>query len=138
MKINPGDLHYVWSRKTERVKCFKSDGKEAWRAEMRNRVVRGHKPWPNGDWEMGDPVNVRQQFREYGLAYIPFLSGEPLERGLYVHSGGTGSRGARVPRQGWIRTQGCMRLQNEDAARMVADVRSCKAAGGRSWLTVGP
>lgn len=56
----------------------------------------------------------------YGTFYIE--TGDPRERD--IHGGGSGLADPFAPRQGWVPTYGCLRMQNEDGealSRMIID-----------------
>jgi len=132
MKINPGDLHFVWSRSAERIKCFRSDGSPigpvaGWR--IGNHVANGHEPFPDGDWEMLRSVPVRVDFGPYGKRYIPMRDGEPARRGCYLHAGRKGPESI---------TEGCGRLYQRDLDAVAALSDAAIKGGHRSWLTVQP
>ena len=68
----------------------------------------------------------------YGTFYIK--TGDP--RGRDIHGGGSGLSAPFAPRQGWVPTHGCLRMQNidgEELSRQIIDagnaieleVRSC-------------
>lgn len=50
----------------------------------------------------------------YGTFYI--TTGDP--RGRDAHGGGSGLTDPFAPRQGWLDTQGCLRMQNEDGQEL--------------------
>lgn len=55
------------------------------------------------------------------------LRTDDYRRGRWLHGGGTGLPNPDAPRQGWMPTYGCTRLQNEDIQDLVDRVRQFKA-----------
>jgi lipoprotein-anchoring transpeptidase ErfK/SrfK len=56
--------------------------------------------------------------------------------GIGIHGGGSGLPAPFAARQGWAKTHGCVRVQNEDLTKLVKIVKGCLAAGGHVRLTV--
>ncbi len=73
---------------------------------------------------------------KYGPAYGNFYitTGDP--RGRDIHGGGSNCEDPFADRQGWHKTLGCLRMQNEDGVELSREIiRSCRA-GVEVVLTV--
>ena len=86
-----------------------------------NEEGQPHESLPNGEYVVSaeDPGGT-DNGPAYGTFYI--RTGDP--RGRDIHGGGSGLDDPFAPRQGWIPTYGCLRMQNEDGetlSRMIID-----------------
>ena len=67
-------------------------------------------------------------------AYGPYFINVDTERGRGIHGGGTDLQYPMLPRQGWEKTRGCGRMQNEDLEKVVQFIRD--KCGGRAEMNV--
>ena len=146
--ITPGDLHLVVSRTTEVCTVWRrtADGGDALLSfPMRNRTVdEGDGHWghcPVGSYLLGAPSDCHVV--SLGLHYTPVFDLDPdgpLHQdgrvGIGIHGGGTGLSDPFAPKQGWVETEGCERVQNADNHRLVPVIRACHAAGRKAYFTV--
>lgn len=57
--------------------------------------------------------------------------------GVGLHGGGSGLANPTAPRQGWYKTHGCVRFQNEDIVKLVKNfIIPCKAKAGTAYVNV--
>ena len=70
-------------------------------------------------------ANAEQPPTDYGPAYGTFYINTDDIRSRVIHGGGTSLPDPYAPRQGWLCTYGCLRMQNEDGEQlsnlMIAD-----------------
>lgn len=84
---------------------------------------------PDGDYICSAEEPGVEQGASYGTFYI--RTGDP--RGRDIHGGGSSLPEPYAPRQGWLCTYGCLRMQNEDGEELS---RLIIAAGNAVSLTV--
>ena len=65
---------------------------------------------PNGNYWVKAEITHGKYGPAYGTFYI--TTGDPRARD--IHGGGSGLPFPYAPRQGWLPTYGCLRMQNED------------------------
>ena len=115
-------IHLVYIDGEERLKVFNPCGSLAFTCECRNQTTAhgygNDGKCPPGTYDLLPP-EARSNVAE-GHWFIP-LADVPGRVGIGLHGGGTGLPGAlTADRQGWQVTHGCLRLQNEDLARVVS------------------
>lgn len=70
-------------------------------------------------------ANAEQPPTDYGPAYGTFYINTTDCRSRVIHGGGSSLPDPYAPRQGWLCTYGCLRMQNEDGEQlsnlMIAD-----------------
>lgn len=116
------------------------DGREKFRCEARNSTVRPGQffrfgPCPRGTFRLGKPV--RSGLIPFGPWFIPVLDVKaghgPMARfrraGIGIHGGGSGLAKPLALLQGWRNTHGCIRIQNESLAPLVAALRLAAKEG---------
>jgi len=117
--------------------------------EARNDSVRpgqygrwGH--CPPGWFRVGPPVATPGSVK-FGPAFLGLFDtgkGGPMARfgrsGIGIHGGGTGLKNPLAPNQGWLRTLGCIRLQNQSMNSLLHLVHWTRKGGGRVWIRVAP
>lgn len=142
--LNSFDLHFTFSDSQKTLKCFDSAHKLRYTLECRNDTVNegyGHNgKCPPGQYILGEPVFVNSI--SFGEWFIPLHDPEgnwiPEGRGeIGIHGGGSGLADPFAPRQGWVITLGCLRMQNEDLAKVADSVNYTYEHGGTPYLTVG-
>lgn len=145
--IQPGDLHLIVSRETERCRVWRrtaDGGDPLLEIEMRNRTVNaGEGHWghlPGGSYLVGAPSDCHVV--SLGWHFSPLFDLDPHgpmhEHGrtaIGMHGGGTGLPDPFAAEQGWVDTEGCLRVQNRDNRELVILLRECHAAGRRAYLT---
>lgn len=144
MKAN--DLHAIFDDTTNRLKLFDATGRLVFACEARNDAVAGPGFGHNGDCPRGEFVLAPPRPKgtpAFGAWIVPILdpeAGGPMDRygraGIGIHGGGSGLPAPFAARQGWVKTHGCIRVQNEDLTKLVKSVKGCLASGGRVRLTV--
>ncbi|MES2309690.1 MAG: RHS repeat-associated core domain-containing protein [Verrucomicrobiota bacterium] len=73
-----------------------------------------------------DDVNVsppKKNKKAYGPGDL-ITTDDP--RGRWIHGGGSGLKDPLAPQQGWYWTQGCTRMQNDDLAKLVDQIKKYK------------
>ena len=117
----------VFIRKDQTI-FFEHDDGTATPFECRDDFVPGenengqpHESLPNGDYIVSaEEPGGTSNGPAYGTFYI--MTGDP--RGRDIHGGGSGLEDPFAPRQGWVPTYGCLRMQNEDGealSRLIID-----------------
>ncbi len=113
-------MKLIFYRSTEKCKLFTPEGVMRAEWEMRNRTVEsGFGHWgkcPDGVYHLGTPRP--EDSPPFGRSFIPVI-GVKTRVGIGIHGGGSGLLQPMAPRQGWRRTHGCFRMQNEDLAKLV-------------------
>jgi len=150
MTLGPHDLHFTFSRFSNRLKGFDHTGKLLINVEARNRTTRDGQLYhdgncPAGVFLLGEPVPKHQ------AAFGPWFVGlndwaechvmrAYRRSGIGIHGGGSGLPDPFAPHQSppWIVTHGCIRLINQDLEEVVHLIRSSHGAGGKCYLTVDP
>lgn len=154
-RMKPGDVHLVADRKGRTVSAFGYDGKKLWSLPIRLEGVAGgtlESPrWnvtngdtPPGVWKVVRPEKIPASdpdARAYGwwylwLAPVDGAAAKIGDVGIGVHGGGSGLPDPWAARQGWTRTHGCLRMQNEDLDKTVVPLlKKTQAAGHTMWLS---
>lgn len=144
--MKPNDLHAVFHDTTNRLKLFDASGRLVFTCEARNDAVAGpgfghNGDCPRGEFILGPPR--KKGTPAFGAWFIPVLdaaTGGPMAHygraGIGIHGGGSGLNDPFAPLQGWVKTHGCLRTQNQDCARLVKLAYQCLARGGVIRLTV--
>jgi hypothetical protein len=144
--LKANDLHIVFNDTTNRLKLFDAKGKLVFACEARNDAVAGpgfghNGDCPRGEFVLGPPR--KKGTAAFGAWFIPILdggAGGPMQKygraGIGIHGGGSGLKDPFAPEQGWVKTHGCVRVQNRELAMLTEKVKGCLAAGGRIVLSV--
>jgi hypothetical protein len=147
LSLQTGDLHLVFDDTANSCGVWRKGGSGLlWRCPMHNATVRegyGHHGWcPRGEFLLGAPTDVH--LVPFGFHYTPLFDLDPAgpmhangRGGIGIHGGGSGLSEPFADRQGWQVTEGCLRVQNEDNARLVLAIRMAQATGRRAYITVG-
>lgn len=92
-----------------------------------NDVSKRSRPGAAGPYESNDVYPTNGPYQNNPRAFGPndILKTDD-GRGRWLHGGGTGLPDPGAPRQGWMPTYGCTRLQNEDIQDLVDRVRQFK------------
>jgi len=112
----------VFDAAQRQIKFIADDGTET-AFECRNDFFsKGgqHEALPDGVYTLTADEPPAENNRAYGTFYIE--TGDPRERD--IHGGGSGLDDSFAPRQGWLGTYGCLRMQNEDGqalSRLIID-----------------
>ena len=144
------DLHLVFDRPAKLLKVFRvGDGAELFSCEARNDTIGSDTADPFGHFEPCPPgigYGIRPPTPTNEVATGAFFfellddpAGDFLKHGraaIGIHGGGTGLENPFAPRQGWIPTEGCIRLQNEDVAHLAQLVTQAIASNGHATLDV--
>ena len=149
-QINEGDVHFVVNAKSKRLKCFDSNGKMKWMVEAHCEGTNGHYSvfqgnTPPGLYKCGNPDDVLPtdgDKNSFGPWFVPLIEQEgQMSRygrdGIGVHGGGSGlTNPYYAPKQGWMVTHGCIRVQNDDLIRFVNTVQYLRRKNRTAWLSV--
>lgn len=148
MKLSAHDLHFLFSRTTNRLKAFDAKGRQLLDVECRNRTVRdgqlGH--WgncPPGCFLLDEPRP--KNAAAFGTWFVGLKDWEECRAmaayrrsGIGLHGGGSGLPNPFAPRQSppFIPTHGCLRTANIDLAEVVHLIRGSQGVGGQCYITV--
>lgn len=149
-EIRQGDVHFVVNAKSRKIKCYDSNGKMKWMTEARCEATNGgyqnfQGNTPPGLYKCGAPDDVlssESDRNSYGPWFVPLEEQEgQMSRygraGIGVHGGGSGLANPYYsPKQGWVVTHGCIRVQNDDLNRFVKTVFHTRRSGRNAWLSV--
>ena len=146
LDLKAHDLHAVFNDDSDLFKIFNKSGTLILKCEMQNRAVAGdgfgrYARCPRGEFVLGSPRRTRSA--PFGYWFTPVLDYDDNHKmrdfkrdGIGIHGGGSGLPDPFAPRQGWRKTHGCLRVQNEDNQKLVELVKKAQAKGGRVYLTV--
>lgn len=163
-KVKPGDIHFVFRARSQRFLCFDDHGNKKWELRARGLGVAGDATpghftgtfgdTPAGVYQCYDPYHfqrnetitlpsgvIQQAWLVYGPWYVGLIGmeGQTDRRpGLAIHGGGSGLGADAYDKgnQGWVRTHGCIRLQNDDIHRVYSAVQWTVGKHHTAWLTV--
>lgn len=97
----------------------------AWSCPAMSEPVSPHTPIENGEYpfrftdvEWSEPTDSATDLAAYGVAFIPV--NRDNNKGL--HGGGTGSTHPLEAHQGWVQTEGCIRVQNSDLYHIILNL----------------
>lgn len=132
-------MHLVFNGPSNYLKLFNGGGSILFSADAYNVTVGtvenndsrfyGHYgACPPGVYTLGTPMVLDPQEVPYGGFYIPLIDVNALwvrygRDGIGIHGGGSGLGDPFAPRQGWVETEGCFRLQNVDLAILVGHLQ---------------
>lgn len=149
MLRGPAPLHIVvdGNEGAQKLKAFNRDGSIA--LQCAAHTWGQHANWrqrngdtPPGKYEVAEIYATPGEaaYGEYCVDLID-LEGQESDNGragISLHGGGSGLANPFAPRQGWLPTHGCIRVQNEDLKRLVVMIRNAKSMGSNVILTVIP
>lgn len=131
--IDPGPVPGIVIRASfTQLSVYGTTGKLLLRVECRTKAVRTgwsrHGECPPGVYRLGTPRRTRAaRFGDWFLPLYDTPGSQAFRRhkraGIGLHGGGSGLRKPFAPRQGWVPTRGCLRLQNADLARLLRVIR---------------
>ena len=131
----------IFSRDAQEISAIGYDGNIIATWECRDDFVSGfneegepRESLPNGiytDLE-ADVYDPGEQDQAFGTFYI--TTGDP--RGRDIHGGGSGLFDPYAPRQGWVPTWGCLRMQNEDGIELCEMINEAAEKGMSVRLVV--
>ncbi len=149
MRLAKSDLHAVYSRSTNRLKLFESQGILLLSIECRNKTVRddgnyGHwSPCPPGTFLLGQPALANTvPFGKWFVSMNDWSGCQAMKAyrrsGIGLHGGGSGLSQPFAPYQSppWVITHGCLRCRNRDLETVVREVKEAQAHGGKCYITV--
>lgn len=151
-KLDPRDVHIVVNTKSDLAKCFDHEGQLRWAVPCHNEGVAGpgwsqqYGDTPPGLWKVVRAENIpftdadRDAFGPVYF-YLEPVAGPATEverAGIGWHGGGSGLPSPyRAAYQGWVKTHGCLRSQNQDLLiKVLPTVKFTLARGGVVWLSV--
>lgn len=123
-------------RSEQRIYALDDNGNVINNWECRSAFVPGYNEAGQPRESLPDGVysHVSAELESYGDSYGTFYIETGDQRERDIHGGGSSLADPYAPRQGWARTLGCLRMQNEDGealAQMIID------AGNDVELIVG-
>ena len=124
-----GLIMAIFDPKMNRIIIFPNEGTEGVRFEARNLVTSSSKgPFPPGLFSIGFPRGPRGILNpSTGNWFVPIeVPGRPA---MGLHGGGTGLDDPFGAEQGWVRTEGCIRVQNKDLEEIVRFIQKDIASG---------
>ena len=141
------DMHLLFDDPKDQAKLFSGNGVLVWRFEMQNSTVNKgtfgrYGSCPRGDFLLGPPVNAHDPRFGYHFTPVRDYNGHHQmskygRRGIGIHGGGSSLDDPFAPEQGWARTLGCLRVQNNANARLVNGyIRPTQKQGGKVYFTV--
>jgi len=144
------DLHFMFHAGSHVLKCHDATGVLRWQVRAIGYGTVGDYTkiggnTPPGLYRCGPPQEISADDPKkdrYGPWFVDLEEQEAQESsrsraGIGVHGGGSGLKEAyTATRQGWLKTLGCVRLQNEDLRRFVASVSYTHSHQGTAWFSV--
>lgn len=102
---------------------------------------------PPGLYECGQITWTRKDeprkiWDAFGEVFVDLEELQDQERsrgraGVGLHGGGSGLADPLAKRQGWYKTHGCVRFQNEDIVKLVKNyIIPCKSKAGTAYVNV--
>jgi hypothetical protein len=148
--LSDWDTHFVFNAGGHHLKCHDAKGNLRWQVRAIGYGTVGDYTkvggnTPPGLYCCGVPEAISPDDKEkdsYGPWFVDLQEQEEQESkhgraGIGVHGGGSGLPNPYTDtRQGWVKTLGCIRLQNEDLRRFVGSVQYTQSHGGTAWLSV--
>jgi hypothetical protein len=149
--IKNNDFHLIFRARSHRLICYDATGAIRWTLEAHGEGVAGSYDVPSGNTPPGlyECTSVVQStsndsthdWNAYGPWYVWLqeMEGQEISRGrsgVGMHGGGSASPTPLAPKQGFYKTQGCVRLQNGDLPRLISTIRFAHSTKGRVFLTV--
>lgn len=140
-----GPLHLVLSRKAERLKVFRFDGRMLFTCRAKNDAIcLGCFHWgrcPPGAYGMARPLPVgTPAFGPYFIKLLDLSADGPFHRygrhGIGLHGGGSRLPEPLARWQGWLKTRGCWRLQNRSLTELVPLLHTNRAEGYHPTITI--
>ena len=137
------DRHLVFDATHHTLKCYRRDGQLEWHIQAHGEGMNGDSSQQNGNTPPGLYLvekAVPTTEKKFGFYKITLKAIE-LDKGagrgpIEIHGGGTGLRKPFAAEQGWMKTWGCIRVQNHDLGLIVNKVRGVHGKKGQVWLTV--
>lgn len=110
-------------RRTQKIYTMNEQGQVVDAYECRDAFVAGYNEeglprasLPNGNYY------VSAELVSYGPQYGTFYITTGDYRGRDIHGGGSACADPYAPRQGWHKTLGCLRMQNEDGENLAKTI----------------
>ncbi|HUI43523.1 MAG TPA: L,D-transpeptidase [Terriglobia bacterium] len=137
------DRHLIFNASHQQLKCYKADGTLEWHVQARGKGA-GDSSQTNGNTPPGlyllDWAEHMSREKGYGPHRI-HLNPVDLDKGkkrygIYIHGGGSDLKDPFAPQQGWEKTHGCIRVQNQDLGLLVSKVHDVHSKKAQLWLTV--
>ena len=135
-------MKLVYNRQTQTITATTDDGTVIAEYECRRVFWQGvndegqpRESLPEGNYIVSAEEPGQAAAEANGPAYGTFYIRTGDARGRDIHGGGSGLSDPFAPRQGWLATLGCLRMQNEDGealSRLIID------AGNAIELEVRP
>ena len=145
------DFHLFFRARIHQLICFDGSGARRWTLTAHGEGVGGGYDNKFGNTPPGlyKCVSVLQStsrdttedWNAYGPWYVYLEEMEDQERsrhrdGVGMHGGGSKSPTPLALKQGFYKTKGCVRLQNEDLPRLINTIRYAHSKNGKVFLTV--
>lgn len=144
-KMGANDIHIVINGDAKSLVAYDVNGKPKLQGEA--HCYGQHADWtrtngdtPPGVYEVGEIFDTPGE-AAYGWYCIDLIDLEGQESkyrraGISIHGGGTNLPNPFAPRQGWLATHGCVRVQNFFLEMIVKLIKSTRALGGRVFVQV--
>jgi len=134
-----GLITAIFEAGNNRLTIFSNEGDFLGQYDARNLVTRGSKgEFPPGIYDFGEPRGPRGETRpDTGNWFIPILNVHGrIEMGL--HGGGSGLKDPFATNQGWVETQGCIRVQNQALEEIASFIQQDIANNKRNRIIIIP
>jgi hypothetical protein len=113
-------MKLVYSRNNDIITYYRDDGSNysyECHHDFEEGLNENEEPratLPNGEYTATAEEYPAENSKAYGRTYID--TGD--SRGRVVHGGGSGCEDPFAPKQGWVPTYGCLRMQNIDGEEL--------------------
>lgn len=146
MNLQPADLHFIFDDSANRLRVWDAQHRMVFECEARNSTVNngqyGHfGNCPRGEFVLG-PSEPRSSV-PLGFWFTPIMDygdnhamKEHGRAAIGIHGGGSGLAHPYAPEQGWMITEGCIRVFNSSNEMIARRVRAAAHAGGTVYFTV--
>jgi hypothetical protein len=137
-----GLITAIFDAGTNKITIFSNEGSFLGQYDAQNLVIRDSKgQFPAGKFNFGTPRGPRQNCsnESTGEWFIPIdVPPETGRRDMGLHGGGTGLKEPCSGKQGWQKTKGCIRVQNEDLAAIVRLINQDIERGNSNIIHIIP
>lgn len=152
-RMKEHDLHIVISGTTHKCTVWNKQGSPLFVCEARCDGWEGpgydiqNGDTPPGLYEAGlvtwtQKAEPNKIWYAYGPVFVDLEELMDQERsrgraGVGMHGGGSGLPDPLANRQGWYKTHGCVRFQNQDIVHLTKNhIMPCQAKGGTAYVNV--
>ena len=134
-----GLIMAIFEAGNNRLTIFSNEGNFLGQYDARNLVTRDSKgQFPAGMYDFGEPRGPRGKTRpDTGNWFVPILDVHGRSD-MGFHGGGTGLKDPFASNQGWVKTQGCIRVQNQALEEIVRFIQQDIANNKRNRIIIIP